>query len=157
MFYTFELSYNTTDTQVESVLNPGWNDYGRNSLLITAVTTCTFPSQSSIFRPRSVLGYRAWKRFMYHWNIDVICRKISGTTWILISLTNNTSRGNPKRMIVHALWPNLSIWWLSNILAWHDQEQWMTKGRRSSSCPKKAESLHIIFVYLFKLHFAAFF
>lgn len=123
----------------ESVLNSGWNDYGRNSLLITAVTTWTFPSQSSIFRPRSVLGYRAWKGFMYHWNIDVICRKISDTTWILISLTNNTSRGNPKGMTVHTLWPNSNIWWLSNVLAWHDQKQRMTKGGRSPSCSKKAE------------------
>lgn len=91
-----------------------WNDYGRSSLLITAVTTCTFLPQSSIFRPRSVLGYRAGKWFMYHWNIDVICRKISDTTRILISLTNHTSRGNSKGMIVHALGPNLDIW-LSNV------------------------------------------
>lgn len=124
-------------TQVERVLNSGCNDYGRNSLLITAVTICTFPSQSPVL-PRSVLGHRAGKQFMYHWNIDVICRKINDTTWIQISLTNNTSRGNPKGMIVHTIWLNSNIWWLSNVLAWHDQKQWMTKGGRSPFCSKKA-------------------
>lgn len=60
-------------------------------------------SLPSIFRPRSVFGYRARKGFTHHWNIDVICRKINDIIRILISLTSNASRGNPKGMIVRTL------------------------------------------------------
>lgn len=69
MFYITELSYNSTDRQVKSMLNLGWNISGRNSVLITAVMTCNCPSQlSSTFRPRAVLRYKAWKGFTHHWN-----------------------------------------------------------------------------------------
>lgn len=140
-------------TQVERVLNSGWDDYGKNSLLITAVTICTFPSQSPVL-PRSVLGHRAGKQFMYHWNIDVICRKINDTTWIQISLTNNTSRAIQKGWlyIQYDQIQTFDDW----AMFWHDMTK--SSGWQREADPLSApKRLQIIFGYSFKLHFAAFF